>query len=73
MVRNKEGYGGQIQKHSEKALSIVKYNNNGDYITGWALAQPDHKESWAVVDDDGIVYSLFKGSNAVGVQTFEPQ
>ena len=73
MVRNKEGYAGQIQKQEGKALSILKYNNNGDYITGWALEQPDHQESWAVIGDDGIVYSIFKGSKAVGVQTFEPQ
>jgi DNA-binding beta-propeller fold protein YncE len=74
MVRNKEGYAGQIQTDTKgRKISIVKYNNNGDYITGWSLSDPEHQESWAVVDDDGLVYSLFKGKTDQGVQTFEPQ
>lgn len=49
---------------------IVKYNNNGDYITARTLASGP---SWIAVDDDGIVYCLFKGENRMGVQVFAPQ
>lgn len=74
MVRNKEGYGGQLQKSTTgKKISIMKYNNNGDFITAWSLSKPDHEESWAVVADDGTVYSLFKGEKRIGVQVFAPQ
>lgn len=74
MVRNKEGGQGELQKkNGGKRLSIMKYNNNGDYITGWSLSEPDHRESWAVVDVDGTVHSLFKGETRMGVQTFVPQ
>ena len=74
MVRNKGGYGGAIQRRTGKpALSIVKYNNNGDYITGWSLANTEHKETSAVVDADGRVYALFEGNVAMGVQVFGPQ
>jgi hypothetical protein len=74
MVRNKEGGQGELQKKAtDKTLSIMKYNNNGDYITGWSLSEPDHRESWSVVADDGTVYSLFKGETHMGVQTFVPQ
>lgn len=74
MVRNKEGGQGELQKDSTgRMLSIMKYNNNGDYITGWSLSEPDHRESWSVVADDGTVYSLFKGEKHMGVQTFVPQ
>jgi len=46
--------------------TIVKYNNNGDYITQWAM---DVDPSWIAVDDDDTVYCLFKR----GVQVFAPQ
>jgi sugar lactone lactonase YvrE len=48
---------------------IVKYNNNGDYITAWSMANPDDSPVWFAIDDDGIVYCLFKR----GVQVFAPQ
>jgi len=74
MVRNKEGYAGEVQTGSKgKKISIMKFNNNGDFIAAWSLSEPDHRESWAVVGDDGMVYSLFRGKNEMGVQTFEPQ
>jgi len=45
---------------------IVKYNNNGDYITAWGT---DMDLSWIAVADDDTVYCLFKS----GVQVFAPQ
>jgi sugar lactone lactonase YvrE len=74
MVRNKEGGQGELQKSTTgKHISIMKFNNNGDYVTGWSFAEADHKESWSVVADDGTVYCLFKGETQMGVQTFVPQ
>jgi hypothetical protein len=74
MVRSLEGGGGELQIGGRgRKLSIMKYNNNGDYITGWSLSEPDHRESWAVIGDDGKVYSLFRGKTHQGVQVFEPQ
>jgi sugar lactone lactonase YvrE len=74
MVRNKEGGQGELQKNATgKMISIAKYNNNGDHIVGWSLSEPDHRESWSVVADDGTVYILFKGETHMGVQTFVPQ
>ncbi|MHC4148862.1 MAG: NHL repeat-containing protein [Planctomycetota bacterium] len=45
---------------------IVKYNNNGDYITAW---RTDMDPSWIAVADDDTIYCLFKS----GVQVFAPQ
>ncbi len=73
-VRNKRGYGGAVQTDGgQPALSIVKYNNNGDYVTGWSLENREHRENAAAIDDDGKVYALFGGQEEVGVQVFEPQ
>jgi len=70
-VRNKGGYQGAVQKDG-KRISMVKYNNNGHYVTGWSLTGP-HSESTAVVDAQGRVYCLFKGDKEVGVEVFQEE
>jgi sugar lactone lactonase YvrE len=52
---------------------ILKYNNNGDYITGWSLARPNQFALWLAIDDDGRVYCLFTGRRQMGVQLFAPR
>ncbi len=74
MVRTKEGGQGELQKNATgRHISIMKYNNNGDFVTDLSMSSPDHKESWAVVADDGTVHSLFESETHVGVQTFVPE
>ena len=51
----------------------MKYNNNGDFVTSWALADPDHRESWSVIGKDDKIYCLFQGETHMGVQTYMPQ
>lgn len=63
----------QMSRWAAKDIDIVKYNNNGDFITGWDMAEPAGGASWIVVDDDGLVYCLFKSRDAVGVHVFAPQ
>ena len=58
---------------TRKRNHILKYNNNGDYITAWSLAEPDQYAMWFAVDDDGTVYCLFLSQKQVGVQVFTPQ
>ncbi len=70
-VRSKAGYQGALQKGG-KTISLVKYNNNGTYVTGWALTGV-HGESSAVVDAQGRVYCLFKGEKEVGVEVFQEE
>ena len=68
-VRSKEGYDGAIQRGG-KPVSIIKFNNNGDFVTSWAYSAPEHTESEVAVANDGTVYALFKSEKAVGVETF---
>ena len=70
MVRTLAGYQGALQTDDGKKVSIMKYNNNGDLITGWSFSSPDHRETSAVVDEEGRVYALFVGSREMGVETF---
>jgi hypothetical protein len=34
---------------------------------------PEHKESSAVVDNDGLIYALFEGEDRAGFEVFAPQ
>ena len=70
-VRGKGGYQGALQKDG-KMISMVKYNNNGAYVSGWAMTGT-HSESSAVVDAQGRVYCLFKGEKEVGVEVFQEE
>lgn len=66
-VRSKGGYQGTVQRDG-KHISLVKYNNNGSYVTAWGMSNPDHGETSAVVNALGRVYALFKGKKEMGVE-----
>jgi sugar lactone lactonase YvrE len=71
-VRSKGGAQGAIQKDG-KHISLVKYNNNGSYVTAWGMSNPEHGETSAVVDALGRVYTLFKGEKEMGVEIFQEE
>lgn len=74
LVRNKEGYDGALQLGSRgERISIMKYNNNGDFVTSWGFSALEHRETTAVVDEQDRVYALFKGAREMGVEIFEEE
>ncbi|MBI3117185.1 MAG: NHL repeat-containing protein [Candidatus Hydrogenedentes bacterium] len=73
MVRGERGYNGALQDNTGHTISIMKYNNNGDYITGISLAVSEHKENWAAIDPAGRVYALFESEDRFGVQIYGPR
>jgi hypothetical protein len=72
-VRSRGGYDGSIQSADEQRVSIMKFNNSGDFVTSWAFSEEEHSESEVVVGEDGRVYALFKGDGEAGVETFEQE
>ncbi|KAA3613365.1 MAG: hypothetical protein DWQ05_17910 [Calditrichaeota bacterium] len=70
LVRSITGSQGVVQREHGKKISIMKFNNNGDYITGWSFTNPEHSETEAAVDENGLVYALFSGVNEKGVEIF---
>ncbi len=72
-VRTKEGYDGALQLGVDNALSLMKFNNNGDFVTALSFTAKEHQETSAVVDEEGRVYALFKGKNDMGVEIFEQE
>jgi DNA-binding beta-propeller fold protein YncE len=69
LIVRREGY----EADEAKKVKIVKYNNNGDFITGWRFAEPGDRGNCAAVDKDGNVYCVFKHERRVGVQIFAPR
>lgn len=67
-VRTKAGYGGAVESNAGRKVSIAKYNNNGDFVCNIRMSVPEHTESWAFVDADGTIYSLFKSKTKAGVE-----
>jgi len=72
-VRGREGYDNALQIDDGTRVGIMKYNNNGDYITSICLSVKGHRESWAVVDDEGRIYTLYQGVDDMGVEIMEQQ
>lgn len=72
-VRTKEGYNGAVQSNAGRKVSIAKYNNNGDFVCNMSMSVPEHTESWAFVDADGTIYSLFKSRKRAGVEILKQQ
>jgi sugar lactone lactonase YvrE len=56
-----------------KKNRIRKYNNNGDFITAWSLAEPDQIALWLAFDADDTLYCLFTSPKQMGVHVFAPQ
>ena len=72
-VRTREGFGGRLARGAKNKISLLKYNNNGDFVTDMTFTTPEHKESSAVVDNDGLIYALFEGEDQAGFEVFAPQ
>jgi streptogramin lyase len=72
-VRTKAGYDGAVESNAGRKVSIAKYNNNGDFVCNMSMSVPEHTESWAAVDADGTIYSLFKSKKRAGVEILKQQ
>jgi DNA-binding beta-propeller fold protein YncE len=57
---------------ADEKVKMVKYNNNGNYITAWRFVETGDRGNCAVVDNDGNIYCVFKNDRRVGVQVFAP-
>jgi hypothetical protein len=62
-----------LARGAANKVSVLKYNNNGDFVTDLTLTTREHKESSAVVDKAGRIYALFEGEHEVGFEVFAPR
>jgi hypothetical protein len=59
--------------HRPNTISIVKYNNNGDFVTSWRLSQPDREVNWVTADSRGLVYAVYDSKSHAGVEVYQPE
>jgi sugar lactone lactonase YvrE len=72
-IRGASGFGGKVEDNEGNLVSVMKYNNNGDYISSLRLNVKGHAENSAAVDRNGKVYAIYAGSERMGVEIFAPQ
>ncbi len=53
--------------------TIVKYNNNGDFVTKWSLSSEERRPNWVAGDAGGLVYVAYHGKADVGVEVYMPE
>ena len=70
-VRGASGYGGKVEDNEGNLVSIMKFNNNGDFVSSIRLNVKGHAENWATVDSNGRVYAIYAGSERMGVEIFD--
>ena len=73
MVRGSRGYGGQVEVTEGKVYSMEKFNNNGDLVYAMSLNVKAHSENWVYVDDNGMLYFIFRSGERMGFEIFAPQ
>jgi len=59
--------------HRPNEVSLIKYNNNGDFVTSWGLSQVEREVNWVSADQHGLVYAAYESKNYVGVEVFQEQ
>ena len=57
----------------KKADFIMKYNNNGIFISNIQLSKNDRNALRLIVDDYGKIYVLFDGEKEIGVEILAEQ
>jgi hypothetical protein len=59
-----------LDKNGEN-VDIIKYNNNGDFITNLHLSSRDYEADRIVIDKLGKIYVLYNGEKKVGVEILQ--
>ncbi len=62
-----------LKDNPKHYVSILKYNDNGDFVANLRLSTVDRHAVWVAVAKNGTVYALYSGKNEVGVQTLVEQ
>jgi hypothetical protein len=59
--------------HLPNEISLIKYNNNGDFVTSWRLSRAEREVNWVTTDREGLVYAAFGGGSYAGVEVYREQ
>lgn len=75
MASDKWGDAYILARDKKNQCAIVKYNNNGTYITQWPALKP--VTEWgvkdALIDDDGTVYAAIESRKDTGIEIYREE
>jgi hypothetical protein len=71
VVRDKSGPASR--RGDTRRISVLKYNNSGDYICSISMSSGRRVETWVAIAQDGTVYSLFTSAHESGVEIFREE
>ncbi|WP_167613725.1 hypothetical protein [Maribellus sediminis] len=57
----------------EHPISVIKFNNNGDFVTEWSYSDSKHRETTAAVDDNGVYYGMYVTENEMVIEIFNEE
>ena len=72
MARPKDGAQKSLSAN-EHSISVIKYNNNGDFITQWSYSDPKHRETTAAVDNNGVFHAMYVTSKEMIIEIFNEE
>jgi len=70
MVRSSRGYGGEVEVSNKSVASVLKFNDNGDYVGSVSLKVATHTGDWVYIDDKDYLYVVFE--EEVGFAVYKP-
>ena len=73
MVRGSRGYGGEVEVTKGKVVSMEKFNNNGDFVGALSLSVKAHSENWVYIDENDMIYFIYRSNETMGFEIFAPQ
>lgn len=73
MVRGSRGYGGEVEVTEGKVFSMEKFNNNGDLVYGMSMAVKAHSENWTYIDENDLLYFIYRSKDKMGYEIYAPQ
>jgi sugar lactone lactonase YvrE len=75
MTSDRWGNAYLMARDKSNRAAIVKYNNNGTWITTWPALRPT--KEWgvksALIDSDGTVYAAVESKESVGIEVYREQ
>ncbi len=72
MVRSSRGYGGEVEVSNKSKASVLKFNDNGDYVGAVSIKAETHTGNWVYIDDKDFLYVVFETSEKVGFEVYKP-
>jgi hypothetical protein len=60
----------RIEGGNEHPISVIKFNNNGDFITEWSYSDPKHRETTAAVNNNDVFYGMYVTKTEMVIEIF---